>query len=518
MKKITFFVIVVSLLVLPLFAQGKQEVADKPVSIELWYGAAMTEAGPIPEDWVGFDLIREKLNIDLSLSAVPSNPNDQDVKIQAAAAANNLPDVFFVSRPVLANLIKQGLVAKLDDLYDMMPNRTAKYHDFDSINYATISGANYGMAVPNTVVGNEALVLRKDWLDRLGLKAPTNLDEFYDVLYAFTYNDPDGNGIKDTYGYGAFFENDATLKGFPGSRFWPIMGAFGVTGVWQFNKEDLGLTIYKPEFYDFMVYARKIIEAGLIDPNFEAYKKDDFRAAWKQGKFGAIHEQWAALSAESNYLPFDMNFPNGEWVIVGPLAGPKGDAAAGSLDKSYRIYAVSQKSVNQGKLEAIARLFDWLGTEEAYYLLGYGTEGVNYVLNDRGQPSSANLGNMSYTGPVGQVQTQLRNLIYFNSPEEIAIRFPDYITANSKKTMSPQSFMAGMANQPWKMAVGSGMMPTPSNDVLRFYEQSLAEFLSGSRALTPQNWAAFIDQFNKMGGKAWNDAGIQYMKENNLII
>lgn len=47
MKKITFFVIVVSLLVLPLFAQGKQEVADKPVSIELWYGAAMTEAGPI---------------------------------------------------------------------------------------------------------------------------------------------------------------------------------------------------------------------------------------------------------------------------------------------------------------------------------------------------------------------------------------------------------------------------------------------------------------------------------------
>lgn len=43
-------------------------------------------------------------------------------------------------------------------------------------------------------------MIRQDWLENLGLEMPTSLDELYDVLYAFTYNDPDGNGVDDTYG------------------------------------------------------------------------------------------------------------------------------------------------------------------------------------------------------------------------------------------------------------------------------------------------------------------------------
>ena len=94
---------------LPLFSQGSKDSAvDGPVSIDLWYGAAVTEAGPPPADWVGFDIIKEKLNIDLKLTTLPSNESDQDVKIQAAAAANNLPDLFMVRRDVLARLVPQG--------------------------------------------------------------------------------------------------------------------------------------------------------------------------------------------------------------------------------------------------------------------------------------------------------------------------------------------------------------------------------------------------------------------------
>ncbi len=517
MKKLITALVLIALLVTPLIGQGRTESADKPVTIELWYGAAMTEAGPIPEDWVGFDLIREKLNINLKLSAVPSNPNDQDMKIQAAAAGNNLPDVFFVSRPVLLNLVKQGLVANLDNFYEMMPNRTARYHDEHSIKFSTINGSNWGMSVPASVEGQEALVIRKDWLDNLGLDVPTNLDELFEVLRAFTFDDPDGNGKHDTFGFGAFLENNATFKGYPGSRFWPIMGAFGVTGMWQFDEQNLGLAIYKEGFYDFMVYMKKIIDAQVIDPNWLAYKKDDFRAAWKQGKFGVMYEQWVALSGESNYLPFDLNFPEGEWVVVDAPMGPTGEQAVGSLDMGYRIYAVSQKAVNQGKLEAIARLFDWMGTDEAYYLLGYGTLGKNYVLDENGQPSAGDLGDNSFLGPIGQVQTQLRNNVFLNTDEEILVRFPDYVARNSKKAMSPLSYRTAMAEQPWKLAVGSGSMPVPSNDVQRYYEQSLAEFLTGRKQLTRANWQSFIDQFNKMGGKEWNDAGVAYMRENSLV-
>ena len=98
----------------------------------------------------------------------------------------------------------------------------------------------------------EGLLIRKDWLDNLGLEVPTTLDELFDVMYAFTYNDPDGNGKNDTWGYGAFIE-ETTYESYPGRRFEPLMGAFGVEGTWNFSKDNFGLQIHKPEFYDFMV-------------------------------------------------------------------------------------------------------------------------------------------------------------------------------------------------------------------------------------------------------------------------
>ncbi len=505
------------------FAGGSKEAEtvtteDGLVPINMWYGAAVTEAGPIPEDWVGYDIIRDELGIELTITALPSNDSDQDVRIQAAGAANDLPDVFFVSRPVLENLVKQGLVAAIDEIYDMMPNRTAKYHDAASINHTMFDGENFGMAVPSSTTPIEGLAIRKDWLDNLGLEVPTTLDEFYDVMYAFTYDDPDGNGRDDTWGFGAFVESNTTLKGYPGSRLWPIMGAFDVAGLWSFNESDLGLTIYKDGFYDFVEYFRMMIENGVVDPNWLSYRKDDFRAAWKQGRFGCMYEQWAALGAESNYAPFDTNFPDGEWIIIDPPIGPDGYQSTGALDKTYRIYAVSQKAYDQGKLPAIAKLFEWMGSDEGYYLLGYGVEGVNYVLNENGDPSTEGLGDMSYTGQKGQVYTQLRNLVYTNTAEETRVRFPDYVAATSGKTISPTGFLAAMEQTPWTEAVGSGMMPTPNADVSRFYEQSIAEFLNGTKELTPENWQKFLSDFERVGGAAWNEEGIEYARANNLVV
>ena len=41
------------------------------------------------------------------------------------------------------------------------------------------------------------LIMRQDWLDKLNLKVPTNIDEWYTVLKAFKEQDPNGNGKPD---------------------------------------------------------------------------------------------------------------------------------------------------------------------------------------------------------------------------------------------------------------------------------------------------------------------------------
>lgn len=524
-KKLVLFLVVLAAFSALLFANGTNEksataaASDKPVTINLWYGAAVTEAGPIPDNWVGYQIIKDKLNIDLKLTALPSNDTDQDVKIQAAGAANNLPDVFMVHRPALVNLVKQGLIAELDDsFYSAIPTRTEKYHsDPDSMSYGTINGKNYGMAVPSQRTGIEGLVIRKDWLDKLGLQVPTNLDELKEVLRAFTYNDPDGNGKNDTYGYGAYIESDATLKGYPGARLFPIMGAFGVEGLWSFDSATLGLNVYKPEFYDFMVFMKKCCDNGVIDPNWLSYKKDDFRAAWKQGKFGVMKEQNAAYAATSNYAPFDKNFPEGSWTILDPITGPNGKASIGAYDQNFRIYAISAKAEKAGKKDAIAKLLEWMSSDEGYFLCGWGVEGVNYVKDANGVPVAGDLGDSAFSGPKSQVYTQLRNMVFYNSDTELASRYPTYITETSKKEMSALKVLREMQSKTWTANIGAGTMPTPNADVKRFYEQSLAEFLTGSRALNPENWQKFLDQFNSIGGKAWNDKGVEWMKDNNLV-
>ena len=515
---IAAIIALLALVAVPVFAQGGSEktaASDAPVTIDLWYGAAITEAGPPPADWVGFQIIKDKLNIDLKLTALPSNESDQDVKVQAAGAANNLPDLFMVRRDAWLRLVQQGLIAPVDDLYEKMPTRTAVQYDEGSRSFTTVNGKSYGLASPGSIIKNEGVLIRKDWLDKLGLDIPVTLDDYMNVMRAFTYDDPDGNGKNDTYGYGAFIEINNYEEGL-GRRLQPFYGAFGVDGTWSLSKDDPGLNVRKPAMFDSMVFIKQMIDEGVMDPNWMAYKKDDFRAAWKQGKFGIMREQNAAFAASANYAPFDKNFPDGEWIVIDPPVGPNGQSSVGPYTTAYRIYAVSNKAAQAGKKDAIARLLEWMSSDEGYYLLGWGVEGVNYVKDAAGVPTDAGM-ELGFSTPAGQTVTQLRNMVFYNGDIELTARYPKYTTATSGKEMSALEVMRDMQSRKWTNNDGADTLPAPNADVKRFYEQGVLEFLTGRRALTRDNWNAWVAEFDKIGGKAWEDAGIAYATQNGLL-
>ena len=297
-----------------LFANGSKEDTGAMQTINLWYGATASEAGPPPADWNALQIIKDKLNIDLKLTALPSNEQDQNVKINSAGAGNELPDLFMVGREILPALVDQGLIACTDDMFKKMPVRTKLMYDENSKAMTTFDGKTYGLAQPGAVAKNEGVCIRKDWLDKLGLKVPVTTDDYLKVMKAFTFNDPDGNGKNDTWGFGAWIELRTDEEGL-GRRFNPLFGAFGVAGTWDLNAKTAGLNLHKPAYFDALCYVKEIIDAGVIDPNWTAYKKDDFRAAWKQGKFGIMREQNGALALESGYTPFDNNFPDRKSVV-----------------------------------------------------------------------------------------------------------------------------------------------------------------------------------------------------------
>ena len=509
MKKRLMLVVIAAFVVLFTTCSKKGDAAGGPVTIELWYGAAVTEAGPPPADWKVLQIVRNRLNINLQLSALPSSEVDQDVKINASAAGNTLPDLFMVRRDPFINIIRVGVIAPVDELYPLMPNRTALHYDDDSRGFTTVNGRSFGLASPGTIAKNEGVLIRKDWLDKLGIAIPVTVDDYLEVMRAFTFNDPNGSGRADTWGYGAFIEINNFEEGI-GRRFDPFFGAFGVAGTWNLSRSDPGLNVRKPAYFDALVYIKKMIDERVIDPNWISYGKDDFRAAWKQGRFGIMREQNAAFAAENNYAPFDKNFPQGEWIVIDPPKGPAGLQSVGVYTQAYRIYGVSAKAIKDGKGPAIARLLEWMTSDEGYFLLGWGEEGVNYVLDKDGVPTVEGIPDplKGFTRPEMQVYTQLRNMVYYNSEVELLARYPTYKAPTSGKTMSALTVLYDMQSRPWTANIGGDALPAPNADLKRFYEQGVIEFLTGQRALNRGNWNAWLADFDRLGGEAWDKAGI----------
>lgn len=515
--------VLLSLLALSfVFAEGQAEKkTDNGLThIEMWYNATQTEVGPLPDDWVGYDILKNEFGIELEAYSLPSNTDDQEVKIRAAMAADELPDFFVASRAAFLDLVKAGMVADVTDCYALMPERTAIMFDQDAINFTTIDGRSYGFGTPSVIVKNEGLVIRKDWLDNLGLEIPTTIDELYDVMYAFTYNDPDGNGKNDTYGFGAFIETGSGHEIYPGRRFQPLLGAFASEGTWNMSADNFGLQVRQPEYYDFMVFLKKMMDTGVIDPTWMAYKKDDFRAAWKQGKFGIFREQNSALHSENNYAPFDKNFPEGELIVIDPPVGPNGDSSVGPAVRGLRIWCVSADAAAEGKLEKICEMFEWMGAGEGYILCGWGQEGVNFYYDEAGIPVSLDTdAQLGFGQAVGQTYIQLRSMAFnYASDLELVSRYPSYNAPTSGKPMSSLETLYDMQSRKWTMTNGQDSMPLPTTDLKTFYEQGIAEFLTGKRELTKDNWTKWVAELDKMGATAWEAEGKAYAEANSYLI
>lgn len=493
----------------------------EPVDILLWAQATVTEAGAPPDDWIAYERIREELNINLTYVIVPTGA-DGEAKLNAVAAANDLPDLFQLvsasgdSRGALKRFVDLGLIAPVDDLMPLMPERVKlHYNDPLAIELVTFDGKQYGLPEPPPLPRREGYVIRQDWLDKLSLEVPTNPEELLAVAKAFTEQDPDGNGKNDTYGLGGFIVGQGL-----GNRFDFIMGAYGVPGLWNFiDPANFGLNVRNSQYPEALTFFKSLVDAKVIDPDWPTLTRDDFRARWKQGLFGIMWEDFAALSNKSNYEPFDTNFPEGEWVPVAAPVGPNGDASYGVYTGRGQIFAISQKAADAGKGEAIARLLEWMATD-GYYLLGFGEEGGNFIIDANGNISTEGLDPaQAYTAAERQPYTQMRNqLVFYNSPQEIAARYPTYNTINGR-LMEPMKFLTFFQSQPWVDGRGIQVILPLENaaDFDRFYSEGILQFVLGQKELNDTTWAEYLAGLDGVGAADYEASAKQNLIDAGLL-
>lgn len=480
--------------------------------IELWYGPYTSDADPLPGDCFLIDRIERDLGISLVAVPMPAGKDEQEKMILDAARNNSLPDLFMVNRDVLTTLVRENKVARVDSMYAMMPERTKQMYDDTARASASFDGVSYGLSQSGSIDRNEGVLIRKDWLERLGLPVPVTIEDFYNVMRAFTLSDPDGDGIANTYGYGAYIEIRAVEEGL-GCRFAPFFGAFGVEGTFNATRRNPGLNIHKSEYRTALAYVHRLVEERLIDPAWESYSKNDFRAAWKAGRFGIMREQNAALALESNYKDFDENFPQGEWILINPPVGPKGRSSVGAYSTGYRTYAVSRRAQELGKIPVIARLLEWMSTS-GYVTVAYGEEGVNYMIDGDGNVTAEGLGDpsLAYTQRKAAPLLQLRNIVFYNSNEELSSRYAPWRTKNGRE-MSAFRLLREMQSCPWTLGVS---IPGASKELIDFYEDGVRDFAAGRRELA--EWELWLQEFDKLGGADWERRCLLYADENGLLV
>ena len=185
--------------------------ADDGGNVELTYMHKLNGT----EKYVGSDDInnnvytrcyQDELGITLKYTIAAAG-DDYTQKLTMAIASNELPDLMDLPPEEFSELANAGMLADITEAYDTYASdllkETIEVDGGVQLASAKVDGKLYGLPQLSAADGTcDLLWIRTDWLDNLGLKAPTTMDELLEVARAFRYDDPDGNDQDDTWGIG----------------------------------------------------------------------------------------------------------------------------------------------------------------------------------------------------------------------------------------------------------------------------------------------------------------------------
>ncbi|MDO5423012.1 MAG: extracellular solute-binding protein [Eubacteriales bacterium] len=246
------------------------------------------------------DYIRESLNVEFVYDF--SVASDYETKVSMAIASGSMPDVMIVTASQLRELQMAGAVEDLTDAYEAYASDNLKAA-YDSTEGASFSNATFDgrlMAMPSISPGADAipmLFVRGDWMDELGLEAPTSVDDIVAIVNAFKENKNENSSLvvsqtitsesgNNTYGIDALF---ASYGAYP--KHW-ITDADG----------NLVYGSNTPEAKTALQEIRKLVESGVIDSSFTVRDSDQCAELVTSGQSGIFFGAWWNMSWPLNNM------------------------------------------------------------------------------------------------------------------------------------------------------------------------------------------------------------------------
>lgn len=303
--------------------------------------------------------------------------NNEFTVLQLAATDGVLPKVFAADilyyPAIITQFIPEELVAEIpENLLEKYPLTKALLEN-DAVSQ-TVHGmydGYYFLPKPDSADPNiykaerKGIFIRTDWLENLGLEMPTTWEEFYNVAHAFTHDDPDGNGVNDTFGLTG--DGMGTLRYFFSST--------GVSNIY-WNRDADGNWFFGPmddRNIEILEWLRKMYEDGSIDPDFGGIKWEDglktfcsntagmcLRNADADWINGVAVKYYAAANPGVN--PFDR------LGVIPALALKEGDTPRMEGYVSCMVATMFSPEITEEEMDRFLNYYEYLLSDEGKYM------------------------------------------------------------------------------------------------------------------------------------------------------
>lgn len=331
-------------------------------------------------------------------------------------------------------------------------------------------------------------IIRKDWLDDLGIDLPETMDDWYNMLKAF--KEEKNAAAPLTY-------QNWMLGSGNGS---PFIGAYGIAKDFYLDGSgNVQFGSIQPEYKEFLTEFSKWYAEGLIDPDIETVDSKQVAAKITGGDTGAsIGYQASRLGS---WLKAKQDDPQFDLIGAKFPVKNKGEKPR-FAQKDFPLPGIAAYITTACEdIEAAMRVLDYNYSKEGHMLVNFGIEGESYemvdgypkytddVLNNPEIPAPTALGQYTracYNGPMIQDKRYMEQYGYTFEQQKLANQNWQYSDVEKyrmpKVTPTPEE---------------SQELATIMNEINTYRDEMYVKFLFGQESL--DNFDDYVNNIKNMG-------------------
>lgn len=453
-----------------------------------------------------YGVLEKKFGVKFVFTDVPAESQNEQLNIMVST--DDLPDIVASWSHMDRSFLDPGLlyanrqIVALDEYAQYIPNYLKSIETYPAIGKSVKNeeGKLLAFCEPNIYLESAfsgGPMVRKDWLDKLGMPLPDTYKDWLSVFDAFKTKDPNGNGEADEVPY---VGSQGTLRvlantmGCPDDFF--MVG--GPTGTVAYGP-------IQPEYKERLLFLREIVEKGYINADYNNFKNETRDQLVANNQAGSTFtgtnnlDRWNLQARSTGNPDFLM------WAVPYPK-GPDGNRYfdRSMITKSITdgFYMISAKSKYP---DVCAQLLDYFYTEEGILLTVFGVEGVTYTMAD-GFPVYTDLIRKNPDG-LTPADAQLKYIGISGVPRMVDIRDVAqlvYSTPASRQAVvhnwtdvfdikynqpTPPALMADADSQEFSEIMA---------DIKTYVDVSTEEFIQGKKSIE-NDLQAFQDEVKRLG-------------------